>query len=387
MNDKTIALNLRRIRGFRDLSQEEVAEKAGVSLQNYRRIEKGNTAPRVNTLQAVAQALEVKLQDLVTPVQSLTSVRFRALKRMTSREQILADVANWLKDYNEIEEIAGEKGAYKLADVAGRFRKGSPRRPDRAIEAAKLVREALGLAPDETIRDICGLLESAGIKLYLYTLASDTFFGLSVGDEDGGPAIVVNVWDRISVERRMFSAAHELGHLILHQDAFDVNETEESEAQEAEANLFAGHFLMPDDLFRDEWEAARGLPLIPRVMKIKRMFKVSYKTVIYRLIEDRDADNRLWPIFKAQFKASYGQTLTNKVEPFPADPKDFRLSPSEALGAREPERLLSADFVDDRLSRLIRKVIESESISLSRGAEVLRMDLDSMRNWSASWGD
>jgi len=230
MNDKTIALNLRRIRGFRDLSQEEVAEKAGVSLQNYRRIEKGNTAPRVNTLQAVAQALEVKLQDLVTPVQSLTSVRFRALKRMTSREQILADVANWLKDYNEIEEIAGEKGAYKLADVAGRFRKGSPRRPDRAIEAAKLVREALGLAPDETIRDICGLLESAGIKLYLYTLASDTFFGLSVGDEDGGPAIVVNVWDRISVERRMFSAAHELGHLILHQDAFDVNETEESEA-------------------------------------------------------------------------------------------------------------------------------------------------------------
>jgi len=342
--------------------------------------------PRVNTLQGISQALGVKLQDLVTPVRALKAVRFRALKRMTSREQILADAANWLKDYNEFEEIAQEKALYTLGKVTKELHRLAGR-GQRPIEAAKRVREVLGLSPEETIRDTCGLLESAGIKLYLYTLASDSFFGLSIGEEDGGPAIVVNVWDRISVERRIFSAAHELGHLILHNDAFDVNETEENEAQEAEANRFAGHFLMPNELFRKEWEAARGLPLIPRVMKVKRMFKVSYKTVLVRLIENGAADNRVWPSFKAQFRAVYGHALTNKEEPFPADEKAFRQSPSEVFSAREPERLLDADFMEDRLSRLVRKAIESESISMSRGAEVLKMDLDSMRNWSASWGD
>ncbi|ADG07796.1 protein of unknown function DUF955 [Kyrpidia tusciae DSM 2912] len=63
--------------------------------------------------------------------------------------------------------------------------------------------------------------------------------------EDGGPAIVVNTWDRISVERRIFSAAHELGHLLLHLSVYRVEEESEVKAQENEANLFASHFLMP----------------------------------------------------------------------------------------------------------------------------------------------
>jgi hypothetical protein len=32
---------------------------------------------------------------------------------------------------------------------------------------------------------------------------------------DGGPAVVVNVWGRLSVERWIFTAAHELGHLMI----------------------------------------------------------------------------------------------------------------------------------------------------------------------------
>src|SRR5690606_30495530 len=104
------------------------------------------------------------------------------------------------------------------------------------------------------------LLESSGVKVYPISLASDAFFGLSVAADEGGPAIVVNVWDRISVERWIFSAAHELGHLLRHLDAYDVRHHEEKPDEEKEANEFAAHFLMPEHLFRQEWEDTCGLP-------------------------------------------------------------------------------------------------------------------------------
>ena len=59
---------------------------------------------------------------------------------------------------------------------------------------------------------------------------------------------MVNVRERIPVERRIFSAAHELGHLILHLNAYDVSKEVENEKEETDANLFAAHFLMPPAL-------------------------------------------------------------------------------------------------------------------------------------------
>jgi len=83
--------------------------------------------------------------------------------------------------------------------------------------------------------------------VYPLNLVSDSFFGLSVAEDDGGPAIIVNVWERISVKRRIFSAAHELGHLLLHLDAYNVEESAEDKVQEREADVFASHFLMPEE--------------------------------------------------------------------------------------------------------------------------------------------
>ena len=129
-------------------------------------------------------------------------------------------------------------------------------------------------------------------------LASDAFFGLSVAKEDGGPAVVVNVWDRISVERWIFTAAHELGHLLLHVGAYDVAKTEESREEEEEANQFASHFLMPQEVFALEWNEARGLPLVDRVLKVKRIFRVSYRTVLYRLSEQEAYGKAIWQKFQ-----------------------------------------------------------------------------------------
>ncbi len=141
--------------------------------------------------------------------------------------------------------------------------------------AAEAARSVLGIKDDELIRDMCGLLEDHRVKVMTPKLASDGFFGLSIAGADGGPAVVVNTWDRISVERWIFTAAHELGHLVLHLASYDVKETDENREQESEADVFAGYFLMPEKTFAAELTDSRGLPLVDRVFKLKRSFRVS----------------------------------------------------------------------------------------------------------------
>ena len=42
---------------------------------------------------------------------------------------------------------------------------------------------------------------------------------------------------------------------------------------------------MPEAAFASEWEITRRHSLVVRVIKVKRIFRVSYKTVLYRLVE------------------------------------------------------------------------------------------------------
>jgi len=381
----SLSHNLRRLRDARKMSQAELAERAKLSRVAYGNIESGTAQPKVETLLRISQALGVKLQELLAPTRALKAVRFRALKRMTSREQVLIDVVRWLENYAELEEMLNEHIAFRLDGLVRELAKGR-RGPDRARAAAERARRALDLGPGESIRDICGLLEErGGVKVCPMRLASDAFFGLSVAKDDGGPAIVVNVWDRISVERWIFTAAHELGHLLLHLGAYDVAKTDEDHDEEEEANQFASHFLMPDKVFEIEWREARGLPLVDRVLKVKRIFRVSYRTVLYRLSEEDVYGKSIWQNFQVAYKARFGQSLLKSDEPKGLPPEDFNAAMVAARAADEPKRLSSDDFVEDRLYRLVRAALEKELISVGRAAEILDVDLKTMRESIAAW--
>ncbi len=386
MDPTALSANLRRLRTARKLSQSELAEQAGLSREGYRRIEEGLVEARIDSLMRIASILEIRVEELLVPVRELKAVRFRAQKRMTSREDLLASVARWIDNYSELEALLGDHADFKLSELAKKRSKSRSKADPKSLAAEARVQ--LGLAPEELVRDMCGLLEHSGVKIFTPEIASEGFFGLSVGKEDGGPAIVVNCWDRISVERWIFTTVHELGHLLLHLHAYDVSKADEEDEQENEANLFASHFLMPDDLFRKEWEEARGLALVQRVFKVKRIFRVSWKTVVYRIAERSPDPGKVWAQFYGSYKRTTGKSLRAIEEPDGLAPDAF-LAPANAAPASrvadEPERLLPSDFVEDRLFALVRTAVDRGVISLGRAAEILDIDLKSMRSLAASW--
>lgn len=384
MDLSILSANLRRVRTAKRRSQGDVADAAGLSRVGYRNIEAGTAAPRVETLLKIAAALEVRVDELLVPVRQLKAVRFRAQKKMTTRGELLATVARWLDDYNELEKLLERTRSFGFASVRSKVNR-LPKGEARAKKAAALAREAINVGEREGIRDICGLLEDHGVKVFTPKLASEGFFGLSVAEADGGPAIIVNVWERLSVERWIFTAAHELGHLLLHLDAYDVEKSDEDPAQEKEADVFASYFLMPEKVFADELRDARGLPLLRLVFKLKRIFRVSWKSVLYRIASQSEDGGRLWGRFQAEYRALTGKTIGGTEEPDGLVAHDFRSVRPSPKAADEPEHLVEGDFVEDRLYRLVRAAIEDGHISMGRGAEVLGTDLETMRDLANSW--
>ncbi len=372
--DSSIAVNVARLRLARQLTQEQLAARAGISRVALGKVERGAVVPRARTLADLAAALEVLVGELVTPVRALQSVRFRARAQVNGREQILAAVANWLDAYAWLEAELSDRRAFRFEAASADG--GTP------VEIAGAARRAVGLASGEPVRNLSRLIEENGVKLLLMETARDSFFGLSVGKPDGGPAVVVNTWDRISVERWIFTAAHELGHLLLHPAEYRRDATEMPSEPEREADEFASEFLMPAAAFSTEWDATSGHPLLIRVLKVKRIFRVSYMTVLRRLVETGREASDIWGVFQHQHRERFGRTLRKIEEPEALTKSEFAW---DWRRSGEPVGLSEHDFVEDRLLRLVRRALEDERVSLGRAAEILGLTRDEMRRQARRW--
>lgn len=374
-----VGTNIVKLRKQKGWSQQELAKEADISRTGLSRIESGKTDPRTKTLQAIATALGVDLSELVSAIPDLEGFRFRAFDRINTRNQIINDVRIWLDNYRHIESILGLSPNPCPKKLFSKIRENRP------IDAAQALRKELNLS-DEPIRNILGLLEQKiGIKVFPQSVASDKFFGLSVSEDFGGPAIVVNTWDRISVERWIFTAVHELGHLIFHFDSYGLQEVEEEEEAEIEANEFASHFLMPNVTFEREWKYTEGLSFLDRVFKLKRLFRVSYRTILYRLIKDFGYNKNLWMIFPSQYKKRFGRSLKGHEEPEPkAQVRDFDHY-SSMLKAEEPANLRGGDFVGGRLSSLVKRALQEEKIDLQEGSKILGISSEKMNSLFSDW--
>ncbi|MDR0548760.1 MAG: ImmA/IrrE family metallo-endopeptidase [Deltaproteobacteria bacterium] len=372
--------NLIRSRKAKGLSQKNLADALGCALSFIQRIERGKTVPDMEVIFAIAKALDVMSYELFQEIRELRSVRFRSYKKINPalRETILAHAAVDLDSFLFLEDLLEDKIQFRLANIIKRGHFQSP------AEAARQCRKELGLNLTEPIYDICGLMEKSGVKVIPLSIPSDDFFALSIGPTDGGPAVVLNVWEKITLERQIFSLAHELGHLVLHPDDYVQGlpeGTKDDKKQEKEANSFAGHFLMPNDGFFQEWKKYHGMSFVNNVLKVKCVFHVSYQTVLYRLYENSKFKNfsAFRVRFMTDFETIYGYKLGHKDDPPCHSPEYCNVQTPEPF---ESPRI---NFFDGRFKLLLRKALSQGKISISRAAEILRFSMEKMRDLVFSW--
>lgn len=68
-SSNSIAENLKRLRKEKDYSLEKVSKLADLSLNTVAKVESGvNTNPTIDTLQKLASALQVGVDDLIKPI-------------------------------------------------------------------------------------------------------------------------------------------------------------------------------------------------------------------------------------------------------------------------------------------------------------------------------
>jgi Zn-dependent peptidase ImmA (M78 family) len=119
-------------------------------------------------------------------------------------------------------------------------------------------------------------------------------------------------------------------------------------AEEDEADLFAGHFLLPEAGFRYHWERSEGLHWIDKVVKIKQIYAVHSKTVLTR-IGNLDTFKKLNKQFKEHFK------IANNREPF------------------KTERII---FTEERLAALTIQAVKRKLIPLETAAKILELSIE-----------
>ena len=122
---------------------------------------------------------------------------------------------------------------------------------------------------------------------------------------------------------------------------------------------------MPEKALRKSLEENKGLHWLQNILHIKRFYRVSFKTVILRLIDFLGIDKeRIWPSFYREYQKQYNEKIKDNREPKPLDP---------------------LDFVEERLSALTKEALDKELISVSRAAEILNITVEEMRERINAW--
>lgn len=342
-----IGTRLKLARASAGLSLRELAERMGnvVSAQAIGKYERNEDMPGSRALMALATALGVSESYLLSDEEvTLEGVDFR--KKRTAKEEatIEAQTLQLLERYLAIEDLLGLKSVeweqprsapYPLHDVRD------------AEDAARSVRDEWGLGHDP-VPKLAELLEERGIKVLSVDLEDIDGLAARVMRKGRDAARVIVVRKDIWSERKRFTLAHELGHMVM-MPAAGVDD-------ESAANRFAGAFLMPADVVRAEVGVQRSAISIGELVAIKERFGVSVQAIAYRCLDLGIIDKKAFSFLFKEFTK-----------------RGWRKKPFE-----EPACIPSEYEEPKRFERLCYRALAEGVIGESRAAEMLGITLQAL---------
>ncbi len=241
-------LRLQQARIIRGMTIEDLADATnGISKQAISQYEIGKFSPPLEKIFQIAGILRFPVSFFYDEDKVLLktgTTYFRALASTSKRERMA--------------QVYRTEYIMKLYTVLGKYvefpQLNLPRQTSSSIspeEEAKNLRKFWGITGP--IHNIIYWMERNGIcvtSLPTGTEKIDAFSQIGYNDIKEIVCVVLGS-EKESAVRRQFCAAHEIGHMIMHESIGDVEalSTAEFREKENEAHDFAGAFLLPADEF------------------------------------------------------------------------------------------------------------------------------------------
>lgn len=232
------------------------------------------------------------------------------------------------------------------------------------VSAAAQTRRRLGLEPHAPIKSLIYEMEAAGVPVVMRMkrsrssgqvqwdtdedepvgLLTEKHLGCStrVGAYRERPLVLLRALD--SWERTRWTAAHEIGHLLLHRFG-DV-----SDEQEREASRFASELLAPAEALARE---VPGVPTLNDLVEVKAKWRISLGALIIHLRESRIIDEvradtlqrQLYTRTNPETGHTWGKTEPGWNSRRPERPRLLRRWIEECYGSVAPDALAVHDLI------------------------------------------
>lgn len=254
---------LKLLRRYKSISQETLSETLGIAQGTLSKIEKGLIQPNEDQVESFCRLLGVTKDFFFQPVEEFAPLA--PLHRSKSALQVK------VKDRIEAAGNLWRMHLIKLIDAFD-YESGLTTIPLENIspeEVAQLTRRNLKL-PNGPIKNLVSILEDIGIFIIKIDFGTPHIDGFTIVGDGHLPIVFLN--STSPNDRTRFTLAHELGHLIMHENIRSLDTVDD------EANAFASAFLMPREEVIDDLKYLT----LPKLLSLKLKWKVSMGALLTR---------------------------------------------------------------------------------------------------------
>lgn len=273
-------------RRLRSLSMEELVSSMGGALSKMAisKYERGLMTPSAENLNKIARALSLPQTFFVQPPLQIACSHYRHDRDISPRE--LDAFTSAVREQVELYYAAEELTAQQVP-----FRNPLRHRLVRTfqeIEAAACRLRELWHIDQQPIVSVYEMLELHGIRVVETCIEDKRVEGLSFFVDKRVPFVIINTYINKTVERKRFTALHELAHLLLRLEPTSLclsgHHPDRTLADTAErfAHAFADAMLLPRPCLEFRLGHRRDSLDLDELISIRNLYGISIAATVHR---------------------------------------------------------------------------------------------------------
>lgn len=310
--EKIIGNNIQLKMSENNVTLNDLAKHLEVTRQTMTNYLKGASIIDSVKLMKVADFFSVSLEDFfeVKDCPSQFNLLFRtSLNEEESKAAVQNCIIDYVKTYTALIDLLGQYTAsfppsYNLyvshnnriyninKDIQDytTFPSGLSGELCSQIESIAIEQRKILKAESLTGLDLVKSITESGVIIFFIDFGTDSVSGVSAIDDRNGCYIFVNCHKSISIERQIFTIAHEYGHILMHRPLYRRENTKLSSKYSSSrtildrmADEFAGHFLCPKQLITKYSSTLQNLKKYSDLFPIKHDFQISLSALMMSL--------------------------------------------------------------------------------------------------------